>query len=177
LTWHFAACAATYFVSASLGSDVNAGKSPDGAWRTISKVNHSLLSTGDRVYFLVGDVWDNEFLTMNWNGTAANHAVIGAYHIDPSGAVVFGTGAGNQRPVIDDHYQWHAQAFTTASGSTAGINVSGSYVDVENIEVRQSGWGVLVRGTAQTDVTVSNVFVNGAFQCGIQADGITHLTI
>src|SRR5450631_3716265 len=171
LSYHVAASAATYYVSSSLGSDVNTGTSPDAPWQSISKVNHGNFSTGDKVYFLVGDEWDNEFLIVKWSGTVDSHAVIGAYHVKSNGEVAYDSGTGNRRPIIDDHYEWGAKRFTAATGSNPGINVSGSYVDIENIEVKQSGWGIRVKGNSQTHVTLTNVFVNGAYQCGIQANG------
>lgn len=177
LSWHVTANATAYYVSSSAGSDVNAGTSPEAPWHTISKLNRTRFSTGDRIYFLAGDEWDDEFLTVNWSGTAANHGVIGAYHFDSDGMVAYGAGPGNLRPVINDHYRWGWEMFTAATGSNPGIDVSGSYVDIEDVEVRQSGWGIRIEGGAQTNVTVTNVFINGAYQCGILAHGVTNLTI
>ena len=42
-----------YFVSPS-GNDSNSGKSPSSAWRTLSKVNSSVNTTGADVYLLAG---------------------------------------------------------------------------------------------------------------------------
>jgi parallel beta-helix repeat protein len=177
LSAHLAAHGATYFVSASVGNDANAGTSPDTAWQSLDKVNHARMSTGDRVYLRAGDEWDDESLTVSWSGTGLQHAVIGAYYSAADGVIGYGPASGNRRPIIDDHYRWHGETFTEATAPNAGLTVSGSYVDVENLEIKQAGWGVRVEGDAQTDVTLSNVFVNGAFQCGIQAQRVTNLTI
>jgi hypothetical protein len=177
LSCHFLANANNYYVSASRGRDVNSGTSADAPWQSMSKVNRTAFATGDRVYFLVGDVWDDESLSVNWSGTADRHAIIGAYRWTSGGALSYDVGTADQRPVIDDHYRWGARAFTAATGSNPAINVLGSYVDIENIEVRRSGWGIRIKGKLQSDVTVTNVFINGAYQCGIQANGVTRLTI
>lgn len=177
LSCHCLANANNYYVSASRGRDVNSGSTADAPWQSISKVNRTAFATGDRVYFLAGDVWDDESLNVNWNGTVDRHAIIGAYRWTSGDAVSYDVGTADQRPVIDDHYRWGARTFTEATGSNPAIEVRGSYVDIDNIEVRRSGWGIRIKGKFQSDVTVTNVFINGAYQCGIQAYGVTRLTI
>ena len=172
-----AAHAATYYVSSSLGLDENAGTSADAPWRSISRVNRAALATGDRVYFRVGDEWDDEFLTVDWSGTATQHAIVGAYRVNAGGDISYAAGPGNQRPVIDDHYRWGAGRFSASTGSNPALDVAGSYVDIQNIEVKRTGWGIRVRGVHQHQVTITHVFVNGAYQCGIQAKGVTDFTV
>ncbi len=46
-----------YYVSSSMGSDNNSGKSPAAAWKTLDKVNAAGLKEGDAVLFKRGDLW------------------------------------------------------------------------------------------------------------------------
>ena len=177
LVFRISADASTYYVSSSLGSDENSGTSPLAPWRTLSKVNHTRFATSDRIYFLAGDEWDHGFLAVDWSGTDQAHAIIGAYRSNADGTVSYGAPPDHRRPIINDEYQAGGETFTPATGSTAGIDVSGSHVDIGDIEVEQSGWGIRVQGDHQTDVTIDDVFINGAYQCGIQANGVTNLTI
>jgi hypothetical protein len=48
--------ATDYYVSPS-GSDANSGTSPGGAWQTISKVNSTIFSPGDNIYFEGGETF------------------------------------------------------------------------------------------------------------------------
>ena len=51
-----------YFISATTGNDVNDGKAPWKAWRTLEKVNASAFSAGDRIAFKSGDTWTGTLL-------------------------------------------------------------------------------------------------------------------
>ncbi|MDO8999856.1 MAG: T9SS type A sorting domain-containing protein [Bacteroidota bacterium] len=80
----------TYYVSSSMGNNVNNGASALMPWKTISKVNSITFLPGDSVLFKKGDVWkgtNNLFFTES--GTASNPIVISSY----------GTGT---KPVISD---------------------------------------------------------------------------
>ena len=69
--------AVNYYISAN-GRDENSGRSPDLAWRTMSKVNSTKLSAGDSVFFKRGDVFYG-FLTIHNSGTVGNPVFYGAY--------------------------------------------------------------------------------------------------
>jgi hypothetical protein len=43
--------AATYYVDATNGNDVNNGLSPEAPWKTIAKVNSSRFNPGDQILF------------------------------------------------------------------------------------------------------------------------------
>lgn len=53
-----------YYVSAD-GDDNNDGKSPQNAWKTISKVNCAKLSFGDGVFFKRGEIFRGNMITQN----------------------------------------------------------------------------------------------------------------
>ena len=82
--------AATYYVDSSNGSDSNSGMSQNTPWRTLQKVNGTVLQPGDRVLFKSGGAWQGQLVPKgSGNESAANQ--IGRYgngalpHIDAAG--------------------------------------------------------------------------------------------
>src|SRR5690606_11453214 len=49
--------AENYYVDAVNGSDVNAGTSPQKAWKTVNKVNETTFSPGDVIHFRARQIW------------------------------------------------------------------------------------------------------------------------
>jgi len=76
-----------YYVDAASGNDSNSGRSPALAWRTVAKVNAAALLPGETVYFMRGQIWQEQ-LTVPSSGTAGNPITFSA----------FGTGA---NPIFD----------------------------------------------------------------------------
>lgn len=72
------ASAATYYVDASSGNDLNSGVAENEAWQTINKVNNSTFNPGDNVFFKRGEVW-REQLTILSSGSEDNPITFGAY--------------------------------------------------------------------------------------------------
>src|SRR3989304_2501412 len=69
----------TYYVSSSLGDDVNDGLSEGEPLATISKVNGLDLQPGDHVRFKCGDTWGAEQLVLSKSGTEAAPVVFGSF--------------------------------------------------------------------------------------------------
>lgn len=79
--------AATYYVDAAAGRDGDGGTSPESAWKSLSKVNHSRFQPGDEILLRRGARWEEE-LQVSCSGEEGRPIVFGAY----------GEGV---RPVID----------------------------------------------------------------------------
>lgn len=73
--------ASDYFVSAD-GSDTNDGRSPESAWRSLTRLERYPLQPGDRVLFRRGDTWRDQ-LTISSPGTADAPIRYGAYGEGP----------------------------------------------------------------------------------------------
>ena len=54
------AAAATYHVDAGAGDDTRSGASPDQAWKSLEKVNATVLQPGDQVLFKAGQTWTGQ---------------------------------------------------------------------------------------------------------------------
>lgn len=119
--------ATDYYVS-SAGSDAANGTSTGTSWRTISKVNGSTFSAGDRILFNRGDMW-REQLTIPSSGAAGNPITFGAY----------GTGA---QPIINcanvttgwtnaGSNQWWVNNPNSTFTNQAMINLNGTLYDLE----------------------------------------------
>ncbi len=100
----------TYYVDCS-GDDSKNGTSEASAWRTLGKAGSATLNPGDGVLLKRGCAW-NATLTISRSGAASNNIVIGAY-------------GGGALPKIERNVD-----------GSKGVNVTGSYVTVENIHVK-----------------------------------------
>jgi len=121
-----------YYVSAE-GSDTNDGRSPDSAWRSITRLESLALQPGDRVLLRRGDTW-REQLTASSAGTPEASVRFGAYG---EGALprIAGTAAiapyrnavrnfdfAEFRGVIDDGIGDDFLHFTTAGGRVEAVS-------------------------------------------------------
>jgi hypothetical protein len=71
----------TYYVSPE-GSDAHDGRSPSTAWKTVSKVNSSSFTPGDRILFRRGGEW-RESLQASSTGAAGKPILYGDYATGP----------------------------------------------------------------------------------------------
>lgn len=108
----------TYYVDASGGNDSNSGQSSTSAWKTLSKVNNTTFSAGDRILLKCGSTW-TEPLWLKGSGSASNPIVVSSY------------GSGN-KPVIN--------AQTVASGAlNASVYLyNQSYITIDGLEITNS---------------------------------------
>ncbi|HZG25630.1 MAG TPA: right-handed parallel beta-helix repeat-containing protein, partial [Chitinophagaceae bacterium] len=77
LTGSFAARATTYYVS-SEGSDQANGTTITSPWKTLAKINSTVLRQGDQVLFRRGDVFSGK-VVLQQSGTSQERIVFGAY--------------------------------------------------------------------------------------------------
>jgi len=68
----------TYYVDSLSGQDTNNGRSPQTAWRTLSKIENTALFPGDTVLLARGRTW-RESLTIRQSGAQRFPITIGAY--------------------------------------------------------------------------------------------------
>lgn len=119
--------ATNYYIDATNGNDSNNGRSPELAWKNLSKVQSSwsVFAAGDSILFKRGEIWApstgggaNSLLqpTVNLTGTANAYIVFGAY------------GTGN-RPIISAANQSSKYAIYTISSRW-------QYVILQDIEFR-----------------------------------------
>ena len=105
--------AAGYFVDCGGGDDGNAGTSA-APWRTLSKVNSTVSTMSADVWFLAGTTCQGS-LSVDWNGTAADHVIVGSYYV--SGGVAY--------QLTPDNPSALAKDYSYSNGSRAVIK--GSY--------------------------------------------------
>jgi parallel beta-helix repeat protein len=146
--------AITYYVRNG-GSDSADGKSHATAWASLSKVNGYAFAAGDRVLFHEGDRWVGQ-LTVDWPGTSSVPAVVGAYYVNGSTAVL---GYRTARPIIDGEDQLPSTQYAPL------VAVRADRVRVENLRVVNSeGRGISVADVSDAEIigcTVSNIYDGG----------------
>src|SRR5689334_15002172 len=149
--------AASHYISASAGNDANDGLTPATAWQSLSKINSTSFATSDSVYLKAGDTWTasgGAQVSIGWSGTASNHAVIGAYHTDANGNPVTGPGSAARPKIVSTH------TFVTVTGTVSNasfafvpaIEITGAYVDVQDIEADNWGYGLHIIGASNINV-------------------------
>lgn len=72
------AAATTYYVDSVMGSNANAGTSPEAPWQDFTPINGKTLAAGERLLIKRGSVINQE-LTLSAQGTADNWCEIGPY--------------------------------------------------------------------------------------------------
>ena len=89
LSFSIALCtkAQKYYVSSSVGNDLNNGLSIQTPFKSIEKLNSMNFNAGDSIYFKSGDYWEGMFW-LNGSGTLADPIVVDVY-------------GGNTRPIIN----------------------------------------------------------------------------
>src|SRR5688572_14913530 len=149
--------AATYYVGND-GNDRASGTSAAAAWATLDRVNRHSFKEGDVVLLREGDRWQGK-LTVDWSGTAAAYATVGAYYVENETAK---KGLRGQRPIIEG-----AGRHPSGGIYDALILVDRhDYVRIENLEVRNSeGRGIGFVRSAHGDVV--NAVVDGTYGSGI----------
>ena len=148
-----AAATTTYYVSPS-GSDAASG-SIDAPWRTLTYAAGKL-AAGDVLYLRGGTY--REKVKFSHSGTAAAPIRISAYP--------------GERPVVDGN-NYTIPAPTSRYSQL--VTFSGSYVQADGIEVRDSLWhGVVVSGS---QVTLSRIVSHDNMEAGILTWGSTRAVI
>lgn len=151
--------APAYYVNCSLGSDFNSGTTPGAPWRTLSRLNTTVLAAGSTVYLADGCQWDGG-VTLYGTGTAERPITFTNY------------GAGSP-PVVNRSNGHIATAITLAGPfmTVTGIDVThatGVAVDaagagdvVTNMAISDAGEGVRARAAniTITGVAASNLIM------------------
>jgi hypothetical protein len=159
--------AAQYFVSSN-GNDSANGTSAQTPFRTPERAMRAL-AAGDSIYFRAGDYWRlSQAMFVNVSGTAQTPVVIGAYAVTSSGQLQLSVTT--NRPILD------GGTSAPSLGSYSGlIDVHGRYVQVRDLELRNSGG----HGVVFTDTsfgTVENVKVDWTYHTGLQAERSSDIT-
>lgn len=144
--------ATNYYVKNG-GSDSSDGKSDGTAWATITKVNSTVYTAGDTVFFKKGDVWRG-MLKVSTNGTSAKNMVFSSY----------GTGE-NPRILGSEVSTWNSYStnvWVSAGTFTDPYNVGqyGAEVFFENADGTVS-WGNRKTGTANLSAEFDWTCVSG----------------
>jgi hypothetical protein len=134
-----AAAGTTYFVS-DAGDDNNDGKAAESPWKSLSKVNGTVLQPGDSVSFRRGDVWTG-LLVAGQSGTAKSGITLGSYGSGSLPTIVAGQDGTCVK--IDGDYITVDGLRAEACGY-AGFSVSGDHNVIRNSAATQNAAGIKV---------------------------------
>lgn len=165
-----------YFLNCSSGNDSAAGNTPGSAWRTLGKVRGFTFSSGADVYVLAGTVCEDQYLEVDWSGTASNPVIIGSYYV--VGGTPYSGYAGSARPEINGNYTraCHAWVASTcpvnhpkisrgspipASYYSGLVQFAASYVTVRDLAIHDSAGTCLASSSnAWHHLTLDNLDVD-----------------
>ncbi len=129
-----------YYISSSLGSDQNDGKSEDTPWKSFTHIKSMNLKPGDRVLLRRGDVW-HERLTIRGKGRADAWIFVGSY-----GDVA------SPKPEISLQNGRNDIAILATDISVRAKNGFGlDYIWIDNIHISHSFLGIYFRYDTSTD--------------------------
>jgi len=147
------AVATTYYVDASSGNDANSGTASSQAWRSLNKVNSSVQGTGHDVLLKSGSVFDNQALSVTWNGAEQDWINVGCYKLNTSGAAIDCT-TSDVKPEINGTLEPHCAPSNTCLKDSSGaiprssysglIDVSANYVAIRNLKLRDTAGKAVV---------------------------------
>lgn len=163
--------AADHYIDCGAGDDQHDGRSPQTAWRTVSKASGATFSPGDAILLKRGTRCPG-MLAPQGSGEAGAPIRIGAYGEGPL-PIVDGTG-GEAAVRLFNQHDWEIETIETVGGDPYGIFISGAHgtlrhFRIRNVvvhgvtgEVKQKTSGLLVmeaRGGGQTfeDVVIDGV--------------------
>jgi hypothetical protein len=113
-----------YYVSNSIGNDLNDGLSVERPWKTLQKVSleatNKTFTSGDSILFLKGDLWISEYLDLR----AGMPTTPGPY-------IVFGVYGIGERPIFDG-----TPSFPYDPHARIAIRISTPSIKIIGIEIR-----------------------------------------
>ena len=111
----------TYFVDSLAGDDKNGGTTAASPWKSLSRVNATTFSGGDRILFKSGGTWTGQ--------------------LSPKGSGI------EQHPIVIDKYGGEAKPIINTAGTVedAVLIKNQEYWEINNLEITNTGSGISVR--------------------------------
>jgi hypothetical protein len=159
----------TYYVSAA-GSDSSTGTSSSTPWRSLSKVNSTVLRPGDTVRFRRGDTWSGGIVA-NQSGTAAAPIILNGYGTGNAPTITGGRSGNCIR--VNGNYTI-VDGLRGVSCGYAGISITGDRNTVRNSSASNNAVGIKAgsgsdfgryTGNVLTSNNIMNVNTRGT-NCG-----------
>jgi hypothetical protein len=130
----------TYFVDSLAGDDKNGGTTAASPWKSLSRVNATTFSGGDRILFKSGGTWIGQ-LSPKGSGIEQHPIVIDKYGGEAK-PIINAAGTAEDAVLIKNQEYWEINNLeVTNTGSTPGTRrgvrlVADNYGDVHHIYVR-----------------------------------------
>lgn len=166
------AAGASYYVS-DAGDDGNAGTSAGSPWKSLSKINDTVLKPGDTVSLRRGDTW-NGGIVLGQSGTAQAAITLNSYGTGSPPTIVVGQ-SGSCVRVNGDFVK--VDGLRAEGCGYAGFSIYGDHGTVTNVVAVDNAAGIQVgkdsdfgkyTGNELTDNNIMNVNTPGS-NCGTPA--------
>jgi hypothetical protein len=179
-----------YFVDCAAGNDSANGTSHATPWKTLSKVNSAVTASGSDVWLKAGVACEDQTVTIDWSGTSADGAIVGAYYVAGVQAYQGCSSSGctpTNRPEINGTYTSAcSRALGAPVGSACSVGIGNSVPgSLYNnpppanpvTPVPVNIFTGLVTVTSASYVTLQDLFITESAGIGIDIDASPHLTM
>lgn len=129
-----------YYVDSKNGSDGNSGTSEYSAWKSLSKVNSTTFSEGDRIFFKAGCDWVGQ-LYPKGSGSSSNPIVLDMYGYG-SKPIIAANGMKNNALYFRNQEYWEVNNLeitntASAHGDYRGITIEGrDYGTINHVYIK-----------------------------------------
>lgn len=125
------ACAGTYYVDSAAGDDTNSGTSIAKPWKTLTKVNSTTFSAGDRILFKANGMWTGQ-LNPKGSGSAGKPIIIDTYG-SGSKPLIDGNGAtGDGVLYFHNQEYWEVNNLELTNNADTGAERRGVFISAAN---------------------------------------------
>ncbi|MET4096320.1 hypothetical protein [Arthrobacter sp. UYCu712] len=149
------AAGTTYYVSAA-GIDSNSGSSSSAPWKSLSKINSTVLQPGDTVSFRRGDTWTGGIVA-NQSGTGAAPITLIGYGSGNTPTITGGQSGNCIR--INGNYTI-VDGLRGVSCGYAGISITGDRNTVRNSSASNNAVGIKAGAGSDFGIYTGNVLTN-----------------
>jgi hypothetical protein len=170
---------ATYYVDASIGNDTYTGTATTvsgttGPWASVGQVNGKTFSAGDQILFNGGQTWAGSTLTPPSSGSSGNPITFGSYGTGQPTFTTSSAIACSKSHIVIENFIVTGPNNSGVNTSSIGILVEGSSqtdITVSNCTATQYYVGIGTGGSGLSAVVIENCTANGNFLCGIYING------
>jgi hypothetical protein len=124
------ASATSYYVDANAGDDNSPGTSPEGAWKSLDRINGTTFHPGDHIFLKSGSSWRGQ-LWPKGSGSPEHAIVIGKY----GGAalpVINGAGLAEDAVLLKNQEYWEIRNLEVTNTGASSALRRGVHVAAEN---------------------------------------------
>jgi hypothetical protein len=92
-----------FYMDSAGGNNANSGTTPNSAWQTLTKLNRTRFSAGDKILFKTGGSWIGTLIPLG-SGATNRAIVISSYGTNPALPIIHGNGNADAVTLTNQEY-------------------------------------------------------------------------